>query len=70
MLKLKGVIFTENTENKVIDDEMMAKDTLFSIDQLLQFYFEEEYKQTLIHYKKKFGTDSHRSYEKNVSMMI
>ena len=36
MLKLKGVIFTENTENKVIDDEMMAKDTLFSIDQLLQ----------------------------------
>lgn len=52
MLKLKGVIFTENTENKVIDDEMMAKDTLLSTDQLLQFYFEEEYKQTLIHYKK------------------
>lgn len=52
MLKLKGEIFTENTENKVIDDEMMAKDTLFSIDQLLQFYFEEEYKQALIHYKK------------------
>lgn len=52
MLKLKRVIFTENTENKVIDDEIMAKDTLFSIDQLLQFYFEEEYKQTLIHYNK------------------
>ena len=31
---------------------MIAKDTLFSIDQLLQFYFEEEYKQGLIHYKK------------------
>ena len=52
MLELKGAIFTENKENKVIDDEMMAKDTLFSIDQLLQFYFEEEYKQTLILYKK------------------
>jgi hypothetical protein len=52
MLELKGAIFTENKENKVIDDEMMAKDTLFSIDQLLQFYFEEEYKQGLIHYKK------------------
>lgn len=52
MLKLKGVIFTENTENKVIDDETISKDTLFSIDQLLQFYFKEEYKQTLIHYKK------------------
>lgn len=52
MLKLKGVIFTENTENNVIDDEMMTKDTLFSIDQLLQFYFEEEYKQGQIHYKK------------------
>lgn len=36
MLELKGAIFTENKENKVIDDEMMAKDTLFSIDQLLQ----------------------------------
>lgn len=52
MLELKGAIFTENKENKVINDEMMAKDTLFSIDQLLQFYFEEEYKQGLIHYKK------------------
>ena len=52
MLELKGAIFTENKENKVIDDEMMAKDTLFSVDQLLQFYFEEEYKQGLIHYKK------------------
>lgn len=52
MLELKGAIFTENKENKVIDDEMIAKDTLFSIDQLLQFYFEEEYKQGLIHYKK------------------
>lgn len=52
MLELKGAIFTENKENKVIDDEMMAKDTLFSIDQLLQFYFEEEYKQSLILYKK------------------
>lgn len=52
MLELKGAIFTENKENKVIDDEMMVKDTLFSIDQLLQFYFEEEYKQGLIHYKK------------------
>jgi hypothetical protein len=52
MLELKGAIFTENKENKVIGDEMMAKDTLFSIDQLLQFYFEEEYKQGLIHYKK------------------
>ena len=39
----------DNKENEVIDDEMMAKDALFSIDQLLQFYFEEEYKQTLIH---------------------
>ena len=29
MLELKGAIFTENKENKVIDDEMMAKDTLF-----------------------------------------
>lgn len=42
----------DNKENEVIDDEMMAKDALFSIDQLLQLYFEEEYKQTLIHYKK------------------
>ena len=52
----------DNKENEVIDDEMMAKDALFSIDQLLQFYFEEEYKQTLIHYKK--------NLEQNVSMMI
>lgn len=52
MLKLKGAIFTVNKDNKIINDETMAKDTLYSIDQLLQFYFEEEYKQTLILYKK------------------